>query len=144
MQMIQASLQPRFPMGAPARYRSKSGADARGFSQYADRISSEAKSYADIPIEDIKTRKVKVKTVDHEGNIKEEIKEMAVCPECGETNCPCIARITVQARLDEENAKGVRNSKKPEPLSIVPQTFNQMSINFDRKAAPTAQRRYAF
>ena len=133
MQMIQMSVQPKFPMGAPVRYGAAAGNS--GFSAYANTIAAESNSYADMDIKDIQTKKVKVKTVDEHGNIKEEIKEMAVCPECGETNCPCIARVTVQSRLDEENAKGVRNAEKPNPMSVIPQSFAQLSMNLDQKTS---------
>lgn len=133
--LFQASLQPKLSTGAPSRYSVAGGPDPGTFARYADKIASEYKSYADMPLEEIKTKMVKVETVDEHGNIKEEIKEMAVCPECGETNCPCIARVTVQARIDEENAKGVRGEKKPEPMAIVPQTFNQLALEHSRQSA---------
>lgn len=109
------------------------GRDAVGPTKFAEELAKLGKTYDDIDIKDIETRKVEVKTVDEHGNVTTEIKEMAVCPECGETNCPCIARITVQSKLDEENAKGVRGAKKEEPISVVPQTFNQMSMNLELK-----------
>lgn len=97
-------------------------------------FTSESSYYSKIPLDQIKTKTVKVQTVDSHGHVKEEMKEVAICPECGEVNCPCIARVTVQNRLDEENAKGVRNAEKPNPLDVLPHAFNQMSANLNRSA----------
>jgi len=132
MHALQASLTPRFPAGTPERYQQSSRGDGFNFNSYLNNLTSEADKYKNIPLDQIKTKMVKTEVVDQHGNVKEVIKEMAVCPECGETNCPCIARITVQARLDEENAKGVRYAEKPNPQSILPQTFNQLALGLER------------
>jgi hypothetical protein len=132
--MIQTSMQPRFQTRASSPMP-RAGSEIESFSDYAKKLDSEANPYLTMDIKDIKTKKVLVKTVDEHGNVSEKIEERAICPECGETNCPCIARITCQARLDEENAKGVRNAEKPSPMSIVPQSFNQMSLNVGQKAS---------
>lgn len=98
------------------------------FEKFVNELDQKAKDYSKIDLDEIETVWVKTKEVQEDGSVREVMKEMAICPECGELNCPCIARITVQKRIDEENAKGVRNAKKPDPL--IPQTFNQMSMNF--------------
>ena len=141
MHALQANLRPKFSQavtarlnqGVPARYQVAS--NEQGFSSMVDKLNSESNIYSKIPLDQIETKMVKVKTVDAHGQVKEEMKEMAVCPECWETNCPCIARVTVQNRLDEENAKGVRNAKKPNPLAILPHAFNQMSQNLNQSAS---------
>lgn len=103
------------------------------FEKFATELDQKSKDYSKVPLDEIETRWVKKEVVDENGQVREVMKEVAICPECGEENCPCIARITVQQRIDEENAKGVRNAEKPNPVSVVPQTFNQMSVNFERK-----------
>lgn len=135
MQMNPVALPPNtsFAGMAGSTAVAPSGRDAMGFAN-----EMEAQKYANMDVKDIKTKMVKVKTYDAHGNVKEVMKEMAVCPECGETNCPCIARITVQAKLDEENAKGVRNAEKPSEISIIPRTFNQISMNLGQNATNTS------
>ena len=141
MHALQASLRPKFSQGVssrlnqgvPARYQVAS--NEQGFSTMVDKLNSEKAYYSKIPLDQIETKMVKVKTVDAHGQVKEEMREMAICPECGETNCPCIARITVQQRIDEENAKGVRNAEKPNPLAVLPHAFNQMSLNLDKSTS---------
>jgi hypothetical protein len=68
-----------------------------------------------------------------DGKTVNTVKELAVCPECGTANCACLSRVTLQARIDEENANGVRNQEKPAPYSLVPQSFNQLSANFNAR-----------
>ena len=140
MQMFQSPLQQKLPMGAPPRYQANQTNQANqaegGFSKYIENISAERDKYANIPLDQIETKMVKVKTVDEHGNVKEIQKEMAVCPECGETNCPCIARVTVQSRLDEANASGVRYAEQDRPKpSAIPQTFNQLSMNLEMSSS---------
>lgn len=135
MQMFQSPLQQQFPLGAPSRYQTNQ-AEGGGFSKYIENIAAERDKYADMPLDKIETRMVKTKTVDEHGNVKEVMKEMAVCPECGETNCPCIARVTVQTKLDEANASGVRYADQERPkASMVPQTFNQLSMNLEMSSS---------
>lgn len=83
----------------------------------------------------VETLKVTERHVGHDGKSVDTVKELAVCPECGTANCACLSRVTVQARLDEENASGVRGQEKPQPYSVVPQSFNQMSANFSAMTA---------
>lgn len=137
MQMVKTSLQAKFPSWSSPLPQSR-GQSANGFSRYANEIRGDFNPYASVDVKDIKTEKVLIKSVDHQGNVTEEIKEVAVCPECGSTNCPCLARVTLQSRLDEENAKGVRNAEKPNPMSVVPQSFNQMSLNIGRNGPTSA------
>lgn len=138
MQMIKTSMQPKFPSWSSPLPQARAGATtagAEGFSKYAEALSGDFNPYAHIPLSEIKTKMVEVETVNHDGTVTKEIKEMAVCPECGETNCACLAQVTLQARLDEENAKGVRNAEKPNPMSIIPQSFNQISLNLSQNKA---------
>jgi hypothetical protein len=134
MQMFHSPLQRQLANGAPPRYQTAHAEG--GFAKYIDNIEAEREKYSKIPLDQIETRMETVKTVDEHGNVKEIQKEMAVCPECGETNCPCIARITVQARLDEANASGVRYADQERPkASVIPQTFNQLSMNMEMNSS---------
>lgn len=88
--------------------------------------SGDFNPWAEVDLKNIKTKKVKA-MVGPPGQQTEQIKEMAVCPECGSISCACLARVTLQKRLDEDNAKGVRNADQPDPMAILSQSFNQMS-----------------
>ncbi len=83
----------------------------------------------------VETVKVKESHIGHDGKSVDTVKELAVCPECGTANCACLSRVTLQSRLDEENASGVRGEEKPQPFAMLPQSFNQISMNFS-SAAP--------
>jgi hypothetical protein len=78
----------------------------------------------------IETLKVTETHTGPDGKPVHTVKELAVCPECGTANCACLSRVTLQSRLDEENASGVRGQEKPQPFAMLPQSFNQMSANF--------------
>jgi acetyl-CoA carboxylase beta subunit len=107
----------------------KQQAESLDFEEFSRKLDQKTKDYSKVDLDEIETRWVKSEVVDENGHVREVMREVAICPECGEENCPCIARITVQQRIDEENAKGIRNAKKPDP--IVPQTFNQMNMEFN-------------
>lgn len=83
----------------------------------------------------METLKVTERHTGPDGKPVDTVKELAVCPECGTANCACLARVTLQARIDEENASGVRGQEKPQPFAVVPQSFNQMSANFSAQMA---------
>ena len=112
-----------------AKQAVKQQAESLDFEKFSRELDQKTKDYSKVDLDEIETRWVKTEVVDENGQLREVMREVAICPECGEENCPCIARITVQQRIDEENAKGVRNAKKPN--GIVPQTFNQMSMEFN-------------
>ena len=114
-----------------AKQAVKQQAESLDFEKFSRELDQKTKDYSKVDLDEIETRWVKTEVVDENGQLREVMQEVAICPECGEENCPCIARITVQQRIDEENAKGVRNAKKP--TGIVPQTFNQMSMQFNSK-----------
>lgn len=82
----------------------------------------------------VETVKVKESHIGHDGKSVDTVKELAVCPECGTANCACLSRVTLQSRLDEENASGVRGEEKPQPFAMLPQSFNQISISFSSGA----------
>lgn len=88
-------------------------------------------------LKDVETRMVKVTERLPDGREIEVEKEMVVCPECGSVSCACLAQVTLQKRLDEENAMGVRNEPKPDPMAILSQNFNlnQMSQNIQAKSS---------
>lgn len=126
------SFQTQLPVtgnASAAKEAVKQQAEALDFEKFSKELNQKTKDYSQIDLDEIETKWVKTEVVDEHGNVREVMKEVAICPECGEENCPCIARITVQQRIDEENAKGVRNAKKPDPL--VPQSYNQMSMEFN-------------
>lgn len=86
-------------------------------------------------MKDIKTKMVKVKERLPDGREVEVEKEMVCCPECGSVSCGCLAQVTLQRRFEEENAKGVKNEPKPDPMAILGQNFNQMSQNVKTKSS---------
>lgn len=80
--------------------------------------------------------------IDADGKTATTVKELAVCPECGTINCSCMARITLQTRLDEENAKGPRDrqlpslsSPTPVPVSLA-QLMGQGGLNSNPSPLP--------
>jgi hypothetical protein len=93
--------------------------------------TSSVRAFRDLPgYGRIETLTVTETTTGPDGKPMTTVKELAVCPECGTANCSCLSRVTMQSRLDEENAKGPRDKEKPQPYSVLPQTFNQMSATF--------------
>lgn len=88
-------------------------------------------------LKDVETKMVKVTERLADGREIEVEKEMVVCPECGSVNCACLAQVTLQKRLEEENAMGVRNEPKPDPMAILSQNFqlHQMSQNVQAKSS---------
>lgn len=93
--------------------------------------SKSVRGFRDLPgFGRIETVTITETKIGSDGKPVNHVKELAVCPECGTINCPCMARVTVQNALDEENAKGPRDAEKPQSASVVPQTFNQLSLNF--------------
>lgn len=134
------SFQTQLPItgnASAAKQAVKQQADGLDFEEFSRKLDEKTRDYSTIDLDEIETKWVKTEVVDEHGNVREVMREVAICPECGEENCPCIARITVQQRLDEENAKGTRNAKKPDGL--IPQTFNQMSMDF---SSSRRQRRF--
>lgn len=124
--------------GSSATTAAPSSAAAESFAAMAEtsqggsvQTSKMSRGFRDLPgYGRIETVKVTETHVGPDGKEVNTVKELAVCPECGTINCACLARVTLQARIDEENAKGVRGEEKPSPMAILPQTFNQMSANF--------------
>lgn len=77
-----------------------------------------------------------------DGKEVHKVEELAVCPECGTVNCACLARVTLQSRLDEENASGVRHAEKPQPFAVMPQSFHQMSLGLASAQGGSASRMF--
>ncbi len=109
---------------------------AESFAAHAEKLRSEGKEtetvrgFRDLPgYGRIETVKITETVTGPDGKQTQTVKELAVCPECGTVNCACLARVTLQQRLDEENAKGVRGQEKPEPMALLPQTFNHLAVN---------------
>lgn len=126
LHQLQSPIQPQMSTSVPSGNVEQQS--SLNFEKFARELDQKSKDYSKISLDEIETRWVKTEVVDENGHVQEVMKEVAICPECGEENCPCIARITVQARLDEENAKGIRNAEKPN--APFPQSFNQISLNF--------------
>lgn len=142
------SSSPHVSFEAPRRVseRTSLGA-AESFAAHADKLRSEGKetetvrSFRDLPgYGRIETVKVTETTIGPDGRPTQTVKELAVCPECGTVNCACLARVTLQQRLDEENAKGVRGQEKPEPFALLPQTFNHLAANLQLGQASSGSR----
>lgn len=140
----------RWSSGSSAAATAPSAAAAESFAAMAEtsqggsvQTSKMSRGFRDIPgYGRIETVKV---TETHKGPDGKEVttvKELAVCPECGTINCACLARVTLQARIDEENASGVRGQEKPSPMAILPQTFNQMSANFSANQTSSPRRMF--
>ena len=133
------SSSPYVSFGAPRQAGEKVtlGA-AESFAAHADKLRSEGKeteavrSSRHLPgYGRIETVKVTETTVGADGKETKSVKELAVCPECGTINCACLARVTLQQRIDEENAQGDRSQEKPQPMAILPQTFNHLAVNLN-------------
>ena len=67
LQMMKTPLKPNYPTWSSPLPRAQSGAGS--FSRYADKISGDFNPYADMDVKDIKTKKVRVETVDEHGNV---------------------------------------------------------------------------
>jgi hypothetical protein len=120
-----------------------SAGDAQGYAAVAQQAGGESgavtthsvRGFRDLPgYGRIETLKVTETHIGADGKPVHTVKELAVCPECGTANCACLSRVTVQSRLDEENASGVRGQDKPDPFAMLPQPFNQLSANFTASA----------
>ncbi len=108
----------------------------KSFSAYADKISSGIHSQSSMSHSGSKLKSFETRVGPE---VKaEKAPEVAICPECGSANCACLARVTLQTRLDEENAKGSRDSQEVpqiQPMPVLPQSFNQMSLAIGRNGA---------
>ena len=120
---------------------------AESFAAHAEKLRSEGKEtesvrgFRDLPgYGRIETVKVTETTTGPDGQKTQTVKELAVCPECGTINCACLARVTLQQRLDEENAKGVRGQEKPDPYALLPQSFNHLAVNLNLNSASSGPR----
>ncbi len=120
---------------------------AESFAAQADKLRSEGKeteavrSSRHLPgYGRIETVKVTETTIGSDGRETKTVKELAVCPECGTVNCACLARVTLQQRIDEENAQGDRSQEKPQPMAVLPQTFNHLAMNLNLNQASSGPR----
>ena len=129
---------------------SSTPAAAENFAAVADgvglaepKVSYGERGYRHLPgygrVETVKVTETKVGA---DGNTVHTVKEMAVCPECGTLNCACLARVTLQSRIEEENASGDRAQEKPQPFAVMPQSFNQLSINFATSQGSSSSRMF--
>lgn len=128
------------PILSPTASKSKVGhwtpaAELDSFSSLLDRASGNSPvkttyqhGYRELPgYGRIETVKVTEVTVGADGKPSTSVKELAVCPECGTISCSCLARVTLQTRLDEENAKGPKDKEVPQPFAMLPQAFHQLN-----------------
>ena len=104
MHALQANLRPKFSQavtarlnqGVPARYQLAS--NEQGFSSMVDKLNSESNIYSKIPLDQIETKMVKVKTVDAHGQPAAQPKRKAA-PEDGapdpEEAAPPVPRICI-------------------------------------------------
>lgn len=105
--------------------------------------SKMSRGYREIPgYGRVETVKVTETHVGPDGKPVNTVKELVVCPECGTLNCACLARVTLQARVDEENASGVKGQEKPSPMAIMPGSFNQLSANFSASQGHAPRRMF--
>lgn len=118
VQFANNSVSPLGGVRSPADVRGDQGAQGEEFNPWLT-----------MDLKDVETKMVKFKERLPDGTEVECEKEMVVCPECGSVSCACLAQVTLQKRLDEENAQGVRGAEKPDPMAMLSQGFNQMSHN---------------
>ena len=105
--------------------------------------TSAVRGHRDVPgYGRVETLTVTETTVGPDGKPVHTVKELAVCPECGTANCACLARVTAQSKVDEENAKGPRDKEQPKPYAVLPQSFNQMSANFQAQQGNSPPRMF--
>lgn len=107
------------------------------------KITKSERGFRDLPgygrVETVKLTKT---YTDAGGKTIHKVEELAVCPECGTVNCACLARVTLQSRIEEENASGDRAQEKPQPFAVVPQTFNQLAVSFAGLQGQSAPRMF--